>query len=183
VEKGGIMNRPQTLSELFDYLSRGWRREHFIRDTFGACPDCKMPDTIREGWKYNYRVLTVDSFSWAVCDDCKTRWFIGYLQLGPSYLDAEAPRLALNPEYLATNEKTREIARFLLTYRDVTDEVEAFCARTMRGEAYRLEDGLEARAEGIIRYLECDSMCFFKRDADGHLVEDNPWDKSGKGVA
>src|SRR5262245_40621135 len=87
-------NKVTCLSELLDYESREWRREHLINQHYGQCPDpdCQVPKDPIKDWKYNYRVVHVDSWSWAVCDVHKVRWNLGVLNLGLERVDYDATR-------------------------------------------------------------------------------------------
>jgi hypothetical protein len=176
-----VKRKPMTISGLLDSLS-GWRRKRLVENLFGRCPECRLPkNPLLE--KRDYSVLTVDTYSWAICDLHKVRWCLGFLQLGPRYLDAEATealrkestsydysKRVLNPAYLAADQETRATARLLLTYRDVSTEISELKSSSAMGEADIAANGLEARAEGIINYLHFESALYLTRTEDGRLV-------------
>jgi hypothetical protein len=183
-------------ANLLESLPR-WNQKRLSREIFGECPRCPEPeDPLKD--RGEYRVVHIDSYSFAVCKTHKVRWCLGYVQLGERptvYLnnDERVP----NPRWPEADRATRRNAGLLLLYEDVTLEVakeKSFGPLRYREETispeklYELRNfldtvpdadllgdlGLEARATGLINYLDADFMCFVKRDESGRLVRDNP---------
>ena len=184
---------PITTATLLDALPP-WQRREISRDHFGSCPRCENSRRLEIEDPPLYPVVNVDTFSYAVCPEHRTRWCLGYLQLGEPPYRYEAPdseRRLPNPQWLDADRLARATAAALLAWEDVTAEVakQAFdplgsslteaqlAGFTPYGATVPYAQmlgafGLAARAVGVIGWLDADFMCYCDRDAaTGQLVK------------